>query len=173
VYPFGVRRICAGQRHPKVVRTSLPSRLSPKCPSPHLTASHDLEEAVLDQQKSSATGPAKHHARRCDVWTFSAARPERGRGRRGRQRSLLVLWGRGRAPGRLDCRGAAGSWFGASPPVRPTGLDWCREAMFLGASVEAADQLTRRGQHDRSRPCLRSVCQAWKTASSVVVGSPT
>src|SRR5215204_5036284 len=38
VYPLGVRRVCAGQRHPrKVVRTSLPSRVSPKCCSPHLT----------------------------------------------------------------------------------------------------------------------------------------
>jgi hypothetical protein len=34
-YPFGVRRACTCNRHPpKVVWTSLPSRLSPKCRSP-------------------------------------------------------------------------------------------------------------------------------------------
>jgi hypothetical protein len=91
VYPLGTSCLRRSETSPKVVRTSLPSRLSPKCRSPHLIASHHLEEAVLDQQKSSATGPAKNFARRCDGWTFSAARPERGRGRRARQRSLLVV----------------------------------------------------------------------------------
>jgi hypothetical protein len=61
-YPLGVRRACACNRHPpKVVWTSLPSRLSSKCRSPGTgqNARHYLEQDVRDQQKVSATGSAQ------------------------------------------------------------------------------------------------------------------
>jgi hypothetical protein len=110
----GVRRVCAGQRHPPevwgppcravshrnvVARTSLP--VTPR-------------RAALDQQKSSATGPAKHFARRCDGWTFqrlglnAGGGAERGSGRRLSCEVVVVRRVAGTAAE------VAGSWFGVS-----------------------------------------------------------
>ena len=84
-YPLGVRRACAGQRHPRTLR-------GPPCravfhrnvvaPIPDKTPGTTSNKPSSISRKVSAIGSVKHFA--------------------------------GRVPGRWDCRGVAGCWFGVS-----------------------------------------------------------
>src|SRR5215211_6677409 len=116
VYPLGVRRVCAGQRHPrKVVRTSLPSRVSPKCCSPHLTMPRTtsnepslISRGVRQQALQNTFASRVMCGRFQRLGANAGGGSERGSGRCLSCEVVVVRRVAGTAAG------VAGSWFGVS-----------------------------------------------------------
>jgi hypothetical protein len=99
---------------PKVDRTSLPSRLSPKCRSPHLIAGHQLEEPSLISRRVRQQVLRNSSPGVVMCGPFQRLGPNAGGGAErgsGRCLSCEVVVVR-RVAG--TAAGIAGSWFGVS-----------------------------------------------------------